>query len=70
MEKRAIGMILTLLGVMGLIYGAITFVNHSGNTYNIKVIVTTLILGLIFFFAGIGLIRGTTDVMKKDEHIS
>lgn len=70
MEKRAIGMILTLLGIIGLIYEAITFVSHSGGTYNIKVIVTTLILGLIFFFSGIGLIRGTTDVMKKDEHIS
>ena len=70
MEKRAIGMILTLLGIVGLIWGAVTFVNHTGNTYNMKVIITSGVLGLIFFFAGIGLVRGTTDVMKKDEHIS
>jgi uncharacterized membrane protein len=70
MEKRAIGMILTLLGVIALIFGAVTFVNHSGNTYNMKVIVTCGILGVIFFFAGIGLVRSTTDVMKKDEHVS
>lgn len=70
MEKRAIGMILTLLGVIALIFGAVTFVSHSGNTYNMKVIVTCGILGVIFFFAGIGLVRSTTDVMKKDEHVS
>jgi len=70
MEKRAIGIILTLLGVIALIYGAVTFVNHTGNVYNIKVITTTGILGIIFFFAGIGLVRGTTDVLKKDEHVS
>lgn len=63
-------MILTLLGVIALIFGAVTFVNHSGNTYNMKVIVTCGILGVIFFFAGIGLVRSTTDVMKKDEHVS
>ncbi|MCW3123318.1 MAG: hypothetical protein JWQ38_2810 [Flavipsychrobacter sp.] len=70
MEKRAIGMILTVLGIIGLIYAAITFVNHSGNVYNIKVILTSGILGVIFFFSGIGLIRGTRDVMKNNEHIS
>ncbi len=70
MEKRAIGMILTLLGVIALIFGAVTFVNHSGNTYNLKVIITCGILGIIFFMAGISLVRGTTDVMKKDEHVS
>ena len=63
-------MILTLLGIIGLIWAAITFVNHSGNTYNVKVIVTSGLLGIIFFFAGISLVRGTTDVLRKDEHVS
>ncbi len=70
MEKRAIGGILTLLGILGLIYGAVTFINHSGGTYNMKVMAVSLLLGLIFFFSGIGLIRGTRDVMKNNEHVS
>lgn len=70
MEKRVIGVILTLLGVMGLIMGAVNFVNHSGSTYNMKAIAMYGILGLIFFFAGIGLIRSTRDLAKKDERIS
>ena len=70
MEKRAIGLILTLLGVIALIFGAVTFVNHTGNVYNLKVIITCGILGVIFFFAGIGLVRGTKDTLKNDERVS
>jgi uncharacterized membrane protein len=70
MEKRVIGVILTLLGVIALIVGAYNFMNHTGNMYNIKLITTCCILGLIFFFAGIGLIRGTKDTLKNDEHVS
>ncbi len=62
MEKRVIGMILTLLGVLGLVAGAIKFVEHSNNNYDVKVISVYGILGLIFFFAGIGLIRTTKDL--------
>lgn len=70
MEKRVIGVILTLLGVVMLIIGAINFVNHTGNYYNLKVIITCSILGILFFFAGIGMIRSTKDTLKNDEHIS
>jgi uncharacterized membrane protein len=70
MEKRAIGVILTLLGVVALIMGAYNFINHNGNVYNVKVIVTCGILGIIFFFAGIGLVRSTKDTLKNNEHIS
>ncbi len=70
MEKRVIGIILTLLGAAALIYGAYNFMNHTGNVYNIKMITTCGILGLIFFFAGIGLIRGTKDTLKNDERVS
>lgn len=69
MEKRAIGVILTILGLVALIYAGFTFVNHTGNTYNLKVIGTCGILGLIFFSAGIGLIRTTKDTLKNDEHV-
>jgi hypothetical protein len=70
MEKRAIGIILTILGVAGLVIGAYNFINHGSNNYNVKVIATSLILGLLFFVSGIGLVRSTKDVMKNDEHVS
>lgn len=70
MEKRAIGVILTLLGVIGLSIGAYNFINHGGSTYNVKIIATSLILGFIFFTSGIGLIRTTKDVLKNNEHVS
>ena len=65
MEKRVIGVILTLLGVIGLVMGAMKFVDHSNSTYDVKVISVYGILGLVFFFAGIGLIRTTRDLPNR-----
>ena len=62
MEKRVLGVILTMLGVIGLVMGAIKFVAHSNSNYDMKAIAMYGILGLIFFFAGIGLIRTTRDL--------
>ena len=70
MEKRALGLILTLLGIAGLIIAAYNFINHSGNVYNVKVIITCCLLGIVFFFAGIGLIRSTKDTLSNNEHVS
>jgi len=70
MEKRIIGIILTLLGCIALIIGGFTFINHTGNSYNLKVIFTSGILGLIFFSAGIGIVRNTKDTLKNDERVS
>ncbi|MVT09832.1 hypothetical protein GO493_16290 [Chitinophaga sp. ysch24] len=61
MEKRIIGILLTFLGIAGLILGAINFLNTSGGTRSVKAILIYSILGAIFFFAGIGLIRNTKD---------
>jgi uncharacterized membrane protein len=61
MEKRVIGMLLTFLGIAGLIMGAVSFMNSTGATRSIKGIIIYSILGAIFFFAGIGLIRNTKD---------
>ena len=61
MEKRVIGIVLTILGIIGLIYGAISFVQGKNTGHDIKLIVVAFILGLIFFGAGIGLIRNTSD---------
>lgn len=70
MEKRVLGIVLTLLGIIALIVGGVTFVNHTGNTYNFKVIVTAIVLGLIFFVAGISIVRTTKDTLKNDERVS
>ncbi len=61
MEKRVLGIILSLLGVVGLIYAGISFLNGSADTRNIKVIIFSGILGVVFFFAGISLVKNTKD---------
>lgn len=58
--KRIFGALLTLLGVIGLIYAATLFVNKSGG-HNSKALITYGITGLIFFSSGISLIRTTND---------
>ncbi len=39
MEKRILGIILTLLGVVGLIIAGVSFMNKGDGAYNIKTIV-------------------------------
>jgi len=59
--KRIFGALLTVLGIGGLIYAAVLFVNNSGGTRDIKALIIYSIIGIIFFIAGIGLIRTTKD---------
>ena len=59
--KRIFGVILTLLGIGGLIYTAILFANSSGGTQSVKGLIIYGVLGIIFFIAGIGLVRTTKD---------
>ena len=61
MEKRVLGIIFSLLGTAGLILAAISFVNGGSGSRNVKSIIIYSILGAIFFFAGMGLIRNTKD---------
>jgi predicted Na+-dependent transporter len=61
MEKRILGIIFSLLGATGLILAAVNFVNGGEGTRNVKMIIIYAILGAIFFFAGIGLVRNTKD---------
>ncbi|PZX61153.1 hypothetical protein LV84_00143 [Algoriphagus ratkowskyi] len=56
--KRIFGAILTILGIVGLIYAAVTFANDSATT---KQMMVFGVLGLIFFVAGIGLVKTTKD---------
>lgn len=61
MEKKMFGIILTVLGIAGLIAAAVSFVNTKGGSYNIKLILVYSVLGVIFFFTGIGLMKTTRD---------
>jgi len=59
--KRTFGIILTILGIAGLIYAAVLFMNNGSTGRQIKSLIVYGILGAIFFFTGIGLIKGTRD---------
>ncbi len=60
--KRVFGSILTGLGIIGLIYAAVLFVNTSpAGAKEIKILFTYSLLGLIFFASGISLIKMTAD---------
>jgi hypothetical protein len=59
--KRIFGALLTILGIAGLIYSAILFVHTTGGNRDIKSLIIFGVIGLIFFIAGIGLIRTTKD---------
>ena len=61
MEKRIIGIILTLLGVVGLIVAGVQFVNGTGGSQEAKQVVMYGVLGAIFFFSGIALLKNTTS---------
>ena len=67
MEKRVFGVILTILGIAGLILAAYDFVQgNTATNHSAKSVVVYGILGLLFFFAGIGLIRSTRDLTNRN----
>lgn len=59
--KRTFGTILTILGIVGLIYAAVGFAQNSEST---RELIVFAVLGVIFFFTGIGLVKNTRDVAK------
>lgn len=59
--KRIFGIILTVLGIGSLIYFASLFLKASGTERQVKLLIVYGILGAIFFFTGISLIRSTRD---------
>ena len=61
MEKRLLGIILSLLGIAGLILAGVYFMKSNQGTKSVKEILLFGILGAIFFFAGIGIVRNTND---------
>lgn len=62
MEKRIIGLALTILGAAGLIYAGIVFIKGGLEGKSLRAVLFAGTLGAIFFFAGIGLIRNTKDL--------
>lgn len=59
--KRFFGGLLTILGIVGLIYTAVIFAGTSGETRDIKSLIIYGILGIVFFMSGISLVRTTKD---------
>lgn len=59
--KRTFGVILTVLGIGGLIYFAYIFMAASGTERQVKALIVYGLLGAVFFFTGISLIRNTSD---------
>jgi hypothetical protein len=56
--KRTFGAILTVLGIIGLIYTGIDVINHTGATTTLVVVG---LISVLFFFTGISLVRNTKD---------
>ena len=59
MEKKIFGILLLVAGITGLIVAASYVLNSAGGVRDFKLIGIYGVLGLIFFFAGFGLIRTT-----------
>jgi uncharacterized membrane protein YidH (DUF202 family) len=55
--KAIFGSVLTIFGIGGLIYAAVLFVNNISSSDDYKSLMIFLILGIIFFVAGISLVR-------------
>jgi uncharacterized membrane protein len=62
--KRIFGTILTVLGIVGLIYTGIGIIQHDGDFTTLTVVG---IIGLIFFLTGISLVRNTKDEADPDR---
>jgi len=59
--KRTFGTLLTVLGILGLIYNAVSFVNNPNGVSDVKALIIYGVLSSIFFIAGINLVRTTKD---------
>ena len=59
--KRTFGIILTVLGIAALIYFGTLFIKATGTGKQIRILIVYGLLGAVFFFTGISLIRNTRD---------
>ena len=58
-SKQIFGIILTLLGLAGLIYTAVQIIDSDSDSF--KTLIVVGILGLIFFSAGVKLLTALRD---------
>jgi hypothetical protein len=61
MEKRILGVILSVLGAIGLIVAAVRFASGGSGGQGFRITIIALVLGIIFFFSGISLVKNTKD---------
>ena len=67
-EKKLFGVIITLLGVTGLILATYNLVNSiSATNHSLILVAIYSIQGILFFFGGIGLIRNTRDLTNLES---
>ena len=59
--KRTFGAILTISGIVGMIYAAYVFASTATAEQNVKITLVYGILGIIFFISGISLVKRTKD---------
>ncbi len=59
--KRVFGTLLTLLGIVALIYAGVIFMDKSVGKTDIKTIILCAVLGSLFFFSGIRLVSNIKD---------
>jgi uncharacterized membrane protein len=60
--KRTFGAILTILGIIGIIWGAYAFLmGGDGVAVGKFTAAVPFVVGLIFFFSGINLVKTTKD---------
>lgn len=59
--KRIFGSVLTILGIIGLVYGAVLFVNMSNGAKDIRALLIYGILGFVFLLSGLSLVRTVKD---------
>src|SRR5205085_9341776 len=61
MEKKFLGIMLSVLGIAGLIFVVVNFIKGGSGAHHVREIVGYGVLGLIFFAAGVSLVRTTKD---------
>jgi len=59
--ERFLGIVLAVLGFASLIFAAANFINGGSEGHHVREIVGYGVLGLIFFAAGVSLVRTTRD---------
>lgn len=67
MEKHLMGVVLTVIGAFGLLLSSFYLIHgKSSGDVSLAPVIIYGILGVLFFFAGIGLIRNSKDLTNRN----